>query len=64
MTKKKLLIHGGMVVSESEIAPSDIVIEGEHIIAQGLRGKFDSESFDEKFDATGLMVLPGLKSKS
>jgi dihydropyrimidinase len=60
MTKRRLLIHGGMVVSESEVAPYDIIIEGECIIAHGLRGEFDLESFDETFDATGLLVLPGL----
>jgi dihydropyrimidinase len=60
MSTKRLLIHGGMVVSESEVAPYDIVIEGEQIAAQGLRGVFDPESFDEVLDATGLLVLPGL----
>jgi dihydropyrimidinase len=60
MTKKRLLIHGGMVVSESEVAKYDIAIEGERVIAHGLSGEFDSESFDEKIDATGLLVLPGL----
>jgi len=60
MSTKRLLIHGGTVVSESEVAPYDIVIEGEHIAAQGLRGVFDPESFDEVLDATGLLVLPGL----
>jgi dihydropyrimidinase len=60
MTTKKLLIHGGTVVSDSGVAPYDIVIEGEHIAAQGLRGNFDPASFDEVLDATGLLVLPGL----
>lgn len=60
MTAKKLLIHGGTVVSESDVAPYDIVIEGERIAAQGLRGTFDPASFDEVLDATGLLVLPGL----
>jgi dihydropyrimidinase len=60
MTTKKLLIHGGTVVSESDVAPYDIVIEGERIAAQGFRGTFDPASFDEVFDATGLLVLPGL----
>jgi len=60
MTAKKLLIHGGTVVSESDVAPYDIVIEGERITAHGLRGDFDPGSFDEVLDATGLLVLPGL----
>lgn len=60
MTKRKLLIHGGTVVSESGVAPFDIVIEGEHIIAHGLSGEFDLDSFDDTFDATGLLILPGL----
>lgn len=60
MTIKKLLIHGGTVVSESDVAPYDIVIEGDRIAAQGLSGDFDPMSFDEVFDATGLLVLPGL----
>ena len=60
MTMKKLLIHGGTVVSDSIVAPYDIVVEGERIVAQGLSGDFDQASFDEVFDATGLLVLPGL----
>lgn len=60
MSTKRLLIYGGTVVSESEVAPYDIVIEGEHIAAQGLRGVFAPASFDEVLDATGLLVLPGL----
>ncbi|MBN1536209.1 MAG: dihydropyrimidinase [Anaerolineales bacterium] len=60
MTTKKLLIQGGTVVSDSDVAPYDIVIEGDHIAAHGLRGDFDPTSFDEVFDATGLLVLPGL----
>lgn len=60
MTKKKLLIHGGTVVSESEVAPYDIVIEGERIAAHGIRGVFDPASFSEVLDATGMLVLPGL----
>lgn len=60
MSTKKLLIHGGTVVSESEVAQYDIVVEGEHIAAQGLRGNFDPASFDAVIDASGLLVLPGL----
>jgi dihydropyrimidinase len=60
MTTKKILVHGGTVVSESDVAPYDIVIEGERIAAHGLRGVFDPASFDEVLDATGLLVLPGL----
>jgi dihydropyrimidinase len=60
MTTKKLLIHGGTVISESDVAPYDIVIEGERIAAQGQTGTFDPASFDEVLDATGLLVLPGL----
>jgi dihydropyrimidinase len=60
MSTKRLLIHGGTVVSESEVAQYDIVIEGEQIAAQGLKGNFDPASFDDTLDATGLLVLPGL----
>lgn len=60
MTTKKLLIRGGSVVTESSVASYDIVIEGEQIVAQGLKGDFDPASFDEVIDATGLLVLPGL----
>jgi len=60
MTTKKKLIHGGTVVSESNVAPYDVVIEGERIAALGLPGDFDPASFDEVIDATGLLVLPGL----
>lgn len=60
MTTKKKLIHGGTVVSESNAARYDVVIEGEHIAALGLNGDFDPASFDEVIDAAGLLVLPGL----
>ncbi len=60
MSTKRLLIQGGTVVSESEVAQYDIVIEGEQIAAQGLKGDFDPASFDEVLDATGLLVMPGL----
>jgi dihydropyrimidinase len=60
MSTKRLLIHGGTVVSESEVAQHDIVIEGEQIAAQGVKGNFDPASFDEALDACGLLVLPGL----
>lgn len=60
MTTKKILIHGGTVVSDSNVAQYDIAIEGEHIAALGLKGDFDPASFDEVIDATGLLVLPGL----
>lgn len=57
---KKILIHGGTVVSNSNVAPYDIVVEGERISELGLKGDFDPSSFDEVLDATGLLVLPGL----
>ena len=60
MTMKKILIHGGLVVSESSVTPYDIVIEGEHISALGRKSDFDPASFDEVIDATGLLVMPGL----
>jgi dihydropyrimidinase len=60
MSTKRLLIHGGTIVSESEVAQYDVVVEGEHIAAQGLKGDFDPASFDEVLDATGLLVMPGL----
>lgn len=60
MSTKRILVSGGIVVSESEVGQYDIVIEGEQIAAQGLKGDFDPASFDEILDATGLLVLPGL----
>lgn len=60
MTAKRLLIHGGTVVSDNNVADYDIVIEGERIVAQGLSGDFDPASFDEVLDAKGLLVFPGL----
>lgn len=60
MSVKRILIHGGAVVSESEVAPYDVFIEGEHIARLGFRGAFDPESFDEVIDAKGLLVMPGL----
>jgi len=60
MAKKRILIRGGTVVSESGTAPYDIAIEDESIKAHGFDGQFDLESFDEIIDADGLLVLPGL----
>jgi dihydropyrimidinase len=60
MSAKRILIQGGTVVSESEVAPYDVFIEGEHIAGLGFRGAFDPESFDEVIDAAGLLVMPGL----
>ena len=60
MSINRILIQGGTVVSESEVAPYDLVIEGEQIAALGLQGDFDPESFDEVIDAAGMLVLPGL----
>lgn len=60
MTNKKLLIHGGTIVTESEIASFDIAIEGERIVAHGLKDDFNLAEFDEVLDATGLLVFPGL----
>lgn len=60
MPVTRVLIRGGTVVSESEVAAYDVVIEGEKVAALGSQGDFAPESFDEVFDADGLLVLPGL----
>jgi len=57
---KQLLIHGGIVVSESGASKMDIFIEGEKIKALGLPGYFSGVSFDEVINAEGKYVLPGL----
>ncbi|NPV75283.1 MAG: dihydropyrimidinase [Anaerolineae bacterium] len=60
MSEKKLLVKGGQLVSETGIIPGDLLIEGERIKAQGLKGAFDNINVDEVVDASGKYVLPGL----
>ncbi|HPR34462.1 MAG TPA: dihydropyrimidinase [Anaerolineaceae bacterium] len=60
MSKKKILIHGGIVVNESSMSEQDIVIHDEKIVALCSQGECLSDQFDEVIDATGLYVFPGL----
>lgn len=57
---KKTLIHDGLVVTDDFIGKYDIVVRGEKIEALGLSGSFSKDSFDEKINADGLIVMPGL----
>lgn len=60
MSDKKMLITGGEVVSAVGSSRADLLIEGETIKAQGVPGAFDGLAVDEKIDASGKLVLPGL----
>lgn len=57
---KKTLIHGGLVVTEGQVAPYDIAIVGEQIRSLRAAGEFSPADFDETIDAKGLIVMPGL----
>ena len=60
MNTKKTLIHDGLVVTKDFIGKYDIVVRGEKIEALGTCGSFSKETFDEKINADGLTVMPGL----
>ena len=49
------VIRGGTVVTASDAAPADVLIDGETIAAVGRIGEVDAEVID----ATGCFVLPG-----
>jgi dihydropyrimidinase len=57
---KKILIHGGLVVTESHAAQYDIAVLGERVHALRLPGEFSPNDFDETIDARNLIVMPGL----
>ena len=50
------LIRGGTVVSATHASPSDVLVDGEEIVAVGALGDVDAEVID----ADGCYVLPGL----
>ena len=49
MSKKKILIHGGIVVNESSMSEQEIVIHDEKIVALCSQGECLSDQFDEVF---------------
>src|SRR2546422_8092479 len=53
-----LVIRGGQVVSPAGVAPWDIGIEGERIVALAAAGTLTGESA-RVIDATGKLVIPG-----
>lgn len=57
---KRILIHGGLVVTGNHVAQYDIAIVGEQIHSLGMAGSFSPDDFDETIDAKGLIVMPGL----
>ncbi len=60
MKEKQILIQGGLLVSERGVVPGDLLIEGEHIKALGVKGSFTDAQVDEIIDASDKYVLPGL----
>lgn len=60
MSEKKILVQGGQIVDERSISYADLLIEGERIKAQGMKGAFNHINIDEVVDASGRYVLPGL----
>jgi dihydropyrimidinase len=50
------VVRGGTVVTASHSSPSDVLIDGEEIVAVGALGDVDAEVVD----ASGCYVLPGL----
>lgn len=60
MPGKRILIHGGTVVSAERAAPADLLLEGEVVQALAAPGCLGREPVDEAIDASGKLVLPGL----
>jgi dihydropyrimidinase len=60
MAAKRILIRGGTVVSAEAASAADLLIEGEAVRALGAPGALDGEPVDERVDAAGKLVLPGL----
>lgn len=57
---KKILIHGGLAVTENHAAQYDIAVVGERIHSLVVAGEFSPKDFDETIDARNLIVMPGL----
>jgi dihydropyrimidinase len=57
---KRILIHGGLVVTENHVAQYDIAVVGERIHSLATAGEFSPKDFDETIDARNLVVMPGL----
>jgi dihydroorotase len=55
-----LLVRGGMVVRPEGVRPSDVVCQGETILAVTDHGEAPTAAADEVIDARGLLVFPGL----
>jgi dihydropyrimidinase len=54
--KKKIIIRGGTIVLGQSVFQTDLLIEGEKIVAVG---NLPLQKTDETVDASGLLVLPG-----
>jgi allantoinase len=52
-----LIIHGGRVVTDSMVYEASVAIRGEHVVAVGADDSMPPAK--DRFDATGLHVLPG-----
>jgi len=55
-SKRRILIRGGTVVTADSASVRDLLVEGETIAAVG---KLAGVAADERFDVSGLLVLPG-----
>ncbi|HET6439303.1 MAG TPA: dihydropyrimidinase [Anaeromyxobacter sp.] len=56
----RILFRGGTVVSSERAVLADLLVEGEQVAALGAPGRFEGEPVDERIDAAGKLVLPGL----
>jgi len=57
---KRILIHGGLVVTGDHAGRYDVAVAGERIQSLGSTGAFSPDDFDDTIDAQGLIVMPGL----
>ncbi len=60
MSEKIILISGGMLVTELNTYPADLLIAGEKIVSQAVPGTLPRDVIDEVIDARGKLVFPGL----
>ncbi|MGI4894937.1 MAG: amidohydrolase family protein, partial [Janthinobacterium lividum] len=55
----RTLIHGGTLVSPTGAIPTDVLVDGEVVVALLAPGTGDEFTLDHRIDASGTYVLPG-----
>ena len=58
-SRTRTLVHGGTLVSATGATPTDVLVEGERVVALLSPGTGEEFSVDTRIDATGTYVLPG-----